>query len=131
MSVAAPSPTAEPVSSAYEYLLTQGVLGVMCLLLIIALVWILKSLLMAKDARVDDQKKYAEALHQINDAVKGLAIEMNRSSSDTANEVLRSNESTRITVGSLEKSNDKLTRSLEALKDEQVRLGAALTARGS
>ena len=119
-----------PIKSAYEYLLTQGVLGVLCVLLIFALVWTVKNLLKSKDERVHDQKKYTEALHDLNEAVRELAIELNKSSSAMTHEVLRSNDLTRTTLGTLEKSQDNVARSLDSLKNEQVRLGATLTSRG-
>ena len=119
-----------PIKSAYEYLLTQGVLGVLCVLLIFALVWTVKNLLKSKDERVHDQKKYTEALHDLNEAVRELAIELNKSSSTMTHEVLRSNDLTRTTLGTLEKSQDNVARSLDSLKNEQVRLGATLTSRG-
>jgi len=119
-----------PITSAYEYLLTQGVLGVLCVLLIFALVWTVKNLLKSKDERVHDQKKYTEALHDLNEAVRELAIELNKSSSTMTHEVLRSNDLTRTTLGTLEKSQDNVARSLDSLKNEQVRLGATLTSRG-
>jgi len=118
----------EEVKGAYEYLLTQGVLGVLCVLLIVGLVWAMKNLLQAKDDRVSDQKKYAEALYGINEAVKDLTIEMNKSATDTSNEVLRSNEAVRVTVSSLERTQDKLSNNLDNLQKEQVRLTAALQA---
>jgi len=121
----------KPVTSAYEYLLTQGVLGVLCVLLIIALVWTIKNLLKAKDDRVSDQEKYAAALHGVNEAVKELTIETHKSNSDMANEVIRSNDSSRSAVTSLEKTNDKLVRVIDDLKNEQVRLNATLAARGT
>ncbi len=118
--------TPEHVTSAYEYLLTQGVLGVMCVLLIVALVWTVKGLLKAKDDRLGDQSQYADALKDINGAVKDLTVEMNKSANDTANEVLRSNEGIKTSVASLEKSTENLARDVSDLKNEQVRLGAAL-----
>lgn len=126
LSVIAIAPGAEPIDSAYKYLLTQGILGVVCLLLILALVWVSKNLLQSKDDRIADQKKYAEALHGINDAVKELTIEMHKASGDTASSVLVSNEATRIAVGTLEKTNDRVASALGELKNEQVRLGASV-----
>lgn len=121
----------EPVDSAYKYLLTQGVLGVMCIFLIVALIWLAKNLLQSKDDRIADQKKYADALHGINEAVKELTIEMHKSSSDTANSVVVSNEATRIAVGSLEKSNERVIGAVDDLVKEQVRLTAAMAASAS
>lgn len=113
-----------PVKGAYEFLLTQGVLGVMSVLLIAALVWSVKNLLKSKDDRISDQGKYADALKSINEAVRDLTVEMNKSATATANDVLRSNEGLRISVGGLEKSHEKLSRDLDELKTEQVRLAA-------
>jgi hypothetical protein len=116
-----------PVKGAYEYLLTQGVLGVMSVLLIVALIWSVKNLLKAKDDRVSDQGKYADALKSINEAVRDLTVEMNKSATSTANEVLRSNEVLKISMATLEKSHEKLARDIDTLRDEQVRLGAGLS----
>lgn len=120
---------APPVKGAYEYLLTQGVLGVMCTLLIVALIWSVKNLLKAKDDRIQDQAKYTEALKGFNEAVRDLTVEMNKSANDTANDVLRSNEGLKISMASLEKSHEKLSRDVDELKTEQVRLAANMAAR--
>lgn len=121
--------TAQPIKGAYEYLLTQGVLGVMCVLLIVALIWSVKNLLKSKDDRVQDQAKYADALKGFNEAVRDLTIEMNKSANDTANDVLRSNEGLKISMATLEKSHEKLARDVDELKNEQVRLTANMAAR--
>lgn len=118
-----------PVKGAYEYLLTQGVLGVLSVLLIAALVWSVKNLLKSKDDRITDQGKYADALKNINEAVRDLTVEMNKSATSTAHDVLRSNEGLKVNMLALEKSHEKLERALDSLRDEQVRLGAGLTAR--
>lgn len=119
----------QPVKGAYEYLLTQGVLGVMSVLLIVALIWSVKNLLKAKDDRIQDQSKYTEALKGFNEAVKDLTVEMNKSANDTANDVLRSNEGLKVTMLSLEKSHEKLSRDVDELKTEHVRLVANMSAR--
>jgi hypothetical protein len=100
----------------------------MCVLLILALVWTIKNLLKAKDDRLGDQTQYATALKEINLSVRDLTVEMNKSANDTANEVLRSNESIKASLVSLEKSNEKMARDVDDLRNEQVRFGAALTA---
>lgn len=115
------------LSDIYKYFLTQGVLGVLCVLLIVALVWTVKNLLQAKDDRINDQKKYADALQGINEAVKELTVEMNKSASDTANEVLRSNSVVDTSLRNLERAQDKVGASLDNLRNEQVRLSAALS----
>lgn len=128
--VAPPTETvSQPIKGAYEYLLTQGVLGVLCVLLIVALIWSVKNLLKAKDDRIQDQAKYADALRGYNEAVKDLTVEMNKSANDTANDVLRSNEGLRISIATLEKSHEKLARDVDGLKNEQVRLTANMSAR--
>lgn len=118
----APTDNPEPVKNAYEYLLTQGVLGVLCVLLIFALIWSVKTLLKAKDDRITDQSKYAEALKEINEAVRDLTIEMNKSSTDKANELLRR-------MDTLVSTSSSIERSIDGLKTEQTRMGAAFSAK--
>jgi hypothetical protein len=72
-------PDAKPlVSQGLAEFMQQGILGVMCVLLMVALFFTVKALLKSKDDRITDQKQEAEALQKINEATRDLVIEMNK-----------------------------------------------------
>jgi hypothetical protein len=100
--------------SALDTLASQGVLGSLCVLLIIALFFTIKALLKAKDDRFTDQKLMTEALERHNLAAKELAIEMNKASSNMVNEVTKTLEILNNTLEDQERQfNDVIKSSME------------------
>jgi hypothetical protein len=76
-------PDAKPiVSQGIAEFMQQGILGVMCVLLMVALFFSIKSLLKSKDDRIADQKQEAEALQKLNEATRDLVIEMNKAATN-------------------------------------------------
>lgn len=120
-----------PIDSAWQLFLNQGVVGAVALLAIVALIWVTKALLKAKDDSISDQKKFAEVLQKTIENSKTLAVEINKSTSEASAEVVKTAEALKATVLSLEKTVDGLDKSIDNLKDEQVRLSAVLSARRS
>lgn len=129
MTLAFAADASEPVSGALTFLLTQGVLGVLCVLLIGALVYQTKKADKIQESRIEDQKLYADTLGTVNTAVRELSVELNKSSAGMVSDVRSTLQEVTSKTGLLEKTVEKLDQSVDALKDEQVRLGAGLGGR--
>jgi len=112
-------PGQEQAGDALSNIAGQGILGSLCVLLIVALVVAVRALLKSKDDRFTDQKTMAEALHKLNEAARDLAIEMNSSMTNLVNEAIRSNDSTKSVVTNLEKEQAELRASVNGQKDAQ------------
>lgn len=117
---------AEPTQSALGKIADQGVLGAICVLLIGAVGWTLRGWLKEKDDRRVDQKSMGEAVKDISDGAKDLTIEMKGFMSNLVVETNKSNESVRIALSGFEREHIELRRSVDDLRNEQVRLAAAL-----
>jgi len=72
-------PSGDPVSGGLSRLTWEyGVLGIICVLLIAALVWVVKRWQAAMQDKVDITKGFASDLKATNDASTGLIVETNR-----------------------------------------------------
>lgn len=107
----------------------QGILGSICVLLVVALFLSIRALLKAKDDRVSDQKSMTEALGKFNDAAKDLAIQMKEHAANQTIEANKTQEAVRNTLASQEKSFIELRNTVSNLQQEQARLGATVGVR--
>jgi len=73
------APGQKQAEDALSTIAGQGILGSLCVLLIVALFYSIKGWLKSKDERLDDQKEMTKALKDVNEAAARLAIESNRS----------------------------------------------------
>jgi cell division protein FtsL len=73
--LAAQVPGQKQAEDALTGLITQGALGSICVLLIVALVFAVRALLAEKDKRIADRDKFADSLSNLNTAAKELAGE--------------------------------------------------------
>lgn len=115
-------PGQKQTESALDTLAGQGVLGSLCVLLIVALFLSVKALLKAKDDRFSDQKLMTEALEKHNEAAKELAVEMNKAASNLVIEQTRSLDSLKNTLAAQERSLDDLTRTVQGVQQETIQL---------
>lgn len=74
------------ISTGLTEILRQGILGVLCVLLIIALYFSIKALLKAKDDNIEAQKSMSEALQKLNEAARDFTIETNKSTTNMVTE---------------------------------------------
>jgi uncharacterized membrane protein YhiD involved in acid resistance len=115
-------PGQKQTEGALDSLLGQGVLGSLCVLLIVALFWAIKSLLKAKDDRFADQKLMTEALEKHNEAAKELAVEMNKAASNLVIEQTRNLDLLKNVLAAQERSFDDLARTISEMKEESMEL---------
>jgi len=78
-------PGQKPAEDALGNIASQGILGSICVLLIIALVFTIRALLREKDRRFNDQKALLEVVERHNTAAKELAIEATKSQAELGN----------------------------------------------
>jgi uncharacterized protein HemX len=112
------APGQKQAEDALSNIAGQGILGSLCVLLIIALFLAIKGWLKSKDERLDDQKEMLKALKEMNDASAKLAIESNRAG-----------DGVKVAMDGLAKSNEKLEDKVESLEKQQASLAAALPTR--
>lgn len=122
-------PGQKPAEDALGTIAAQGILGAICVLLVVALVLAVRALLRSKDDRVTDQKAMTDALGKYNDAAKELAIQMKEHAANQTIEANKTQEGVRNTLASQEKSFIELRNSVANLQQEQVRLGATVGTR--
>lgn len=82
MLLLAQPPGQTQAEGALDTLAGQGILGSLCVLLILALFFTVKALLKTKDDRVQDQKLMIESLLKVNEAAKTIALEVNKNSTE-------------------------------------------------
>lgn len=111
-------------TDALAVLLTQGVLGVFCVLLIGALVFCAKALLKSKDDRLADQKEMAKALGEINSALQDLVVESNKHASELVLDASRSQDAMRAALSNQE-------RTVTALQTELIKVSEHIRYVGS
>jgi uncharacterized membrane protein YhiD involved in acid resistance len=111
---------------ALDTLAGQGILGSLCVLLIVALFVTIKALLKAKDDRFADQKLMTETLERHNQAAKELAVEMNKAASSLVVESTKNMDSMKNTLSAQERSMDDLARTITALQQEGMQLRVAV-----
>ncbi len=107
---------------ALDTLAGQGILGSLCVLLIVALFVTIKALLKAKDDRFADQKLMTETLERHNQAAKELAVEMNKAASNLVVESTKNMDAMKNTLSAQERSMDDLARTISALQQESMQL---------
>ncbi len=107
---------------ALDTLAGQGILGSLCVLLIVALFFTIKSLLKAKDDRFADQKLMTETLEKHNEAAKELAVEMNKAASNLVVESTKNMDAMKNTLSAQERSMDDLARVISGLQQEGMQL---------
>lgn len=112
---------------ALDTLAGQGILGSLCVLLIVALFVTIKALLKAKDDRFADQKLMTETLERHNQAAALLAVEMNKAASNLVVESTKNMDAMKNTLSAQERSMDDLARTISSLQQEtmQFRVVAA------
>jgi len=115
-------PGAKQSEEALDTLVGQGILGSLCVLLIVALFFTMKALLKAKDDRFSDQKLMTEALEKHNEAAKELAIEMNKAASNLMVETTKNLDAMKNTLSAQERSMDDLSRTISSLTQENMQL---------
>lgn len=115
-------PGQKQAEGALDTIAGQGILGSLCVLLILALFFSIKALLKAKDDRFSDQKLMTESLEKHNEAAKELAVEMNKAASNLVIESTKTMDLVKNTLAAQERSMDDLTRAIAALQQENIQL---------
>jgi regulatory protein YycI of two-component signal transduction system YycFG len=132
------------VSDAFNYLIGQGVLGVICVLLIVGIVFLYRDWKAAHEKlakateqhkvdRAEDQKRMVEALSKVTVSSSELAKESTRS-----NDMVKASLDTQAlafdrqdrTFSEQIRTMDGMKRSLDDLEREQVHLLATIKANG-
>lgn len=118
--------------TAYEMFLDKGIVGAVAVLAIAALIWAVTKLLQSKDERIKDHTLFAESMKRSNEVVASLTVEVNKSTTAAFAESSRASSALATSVQSLEKSIRDLDGRVGSLRDEHVRVVAALsnTSRG-
>ena len=78
-------PGQKPAEDALGVIAGQGILGSLCVLLIVALGWALRGWLKEKDRRFTDQKALLGLAEKHNEAAKELAVEATKSQMELSN----------------------------------------------
>jgi len=131
--------------SALGTVLEYGLLGAICVLLIVSLVYSIRGWLREKDNRREDLSQMATARENDNKALQALTIEMKEFAAQQQVEATRTQDGVKNTLeGQKDDLNDlkraaeqetakfgEMRTAVDMLKDEQVRLGAAILQRGS
>ena len=78
-------PGQKPAEDALGNIAGQGILGSLCVILIVALVLTIRALLKEKDRRFNDQKALLTVVEQHNAATKDLAVEATKSQAELHN----------------------------------------------
>ena len=78
-------PGQKPAEDALGVIAGQGILGSLCVLLIVALGWALRGWLKEKDRRFTDQKALLDLAERHNEAAKELAVEATKSQMELSN----------------------------------------------
>jgi uncharacterized membrane protein YhiD involved in acid resistance len=110
---------------ALDNLAGQGILGSLCVLLIVALFVTLRALLKAKDDRFADQRMMTETLEKHNEAAKELAVEMNKAASNLVIESTKTLDSVKNTLSSQERAMDDVSRNVLSMQQESMQLRVA------
>lgn len=101
----------------------QGILGSLCVLLIIALVWTMRSWLKEKDRRFTDQLALLEVVKAQNEASKDLAVEAMKSQMELSNAL--TNQTTALTsvenkLNTQQTSLDNLTAAVNRMEGRRA-----------
>lgn len=145
LAVAAQATGQKQTESALGTVLEYGLLGAICVLLIISLVYVIRGWLREKDNRREDLSLMTVARENDNKALQVLTIEMKEFAAQQQVEATRAQDGVKNTLESQKDDLNDLKRAAEqetaklgemktavdVLKDEQVRLGAAILQRGA
>jgi uncharacterized protein HemX len=112
------APGQKQAEDALSTIAGQGILGALCVLLIVALFLSITGWLKSKDERLEDQKEMGKALKEMNEASSKLAIESNRAS-----------DGMKTALDNLAKSNKDLEIKVNDMEKQQVQLVAAMPAK--
>lgn len=115
-------PGQKQTENALDTLAGQGILGSLCVLLIIALFFTVKALLKAKDDRFADQKLMTETLEKHNEAAKDLAIELNKATSSMMVEQTKNLDILKNALTNQEDSFEDTADALHKLQEEVMEL---------
>lgn len=119
-------PGQKQAETALDNLAGQGILGSLCVIMIVALFVSVRAILRAKDDRIGDQRMMIEALQKLNDASRELAIEMNKASSNLVAESAKSHDTLKNALTNQDRSLRDLTQSVRELCDENLQLRVAV-----
>lgn len=122
-------PGQKPTEDALSVIASHGILGALCVILIVALFITVRALFKEKDSRFTDQKTMSDTLKGLNDAARDLAIEMNQSASELTVEANRAQDSVKLALERQERSLKDVEEALQDLQREQMRLGISITPR--
>lgn len=117
------APDATAVTSkadgAYDILLKQGPIGAVCVLLILALVYVFRELTKSKDDRVADAKQLLQDLRGTKDATNDLVMSQSKMMSELSAAVNTSLNQVSSTLRALESEQRDLRMVLDRVKDSQ------------
>lgn len=119
-------PGQKQAETALDNLAGQGILGSLCVILIISLFFAVRSIMRAKDDRISDQRLMIESLQKINDASKELAIEVNKSTSNLVAESSRNTDSLKSALASQERSLGDLSKLIREQHEDSIKLCVAV-----
>lgn len=121
----APDPIQTAGAGGLGDLAKQGILGTICVLLIVALIWVTRNWKGAMEARIADAKGFADALKSVNEAGTKLTVETNRT-----NDALKTSfNDLKTEVGNRKEQFQALIAEVTSLKTEQVKFIAAANER--
>lgn len=115
---------------ALDILLEQGVLGAVCVLLISAVIYLVRSMQKSHKERVGDLKTYAENIKSQNTAMSGLVKEMNQASAQLSQDTILSNQEVVGGMEDMQKQVEGNTKIIESLNTQQIRLETAINVKG-
>ena len=78
-------PGQKPAEDALNNIAGQGILGSLCVILIVALYFSLRAIFKEKDQRFNDQQALLALAEKYNDAAKELAVEATKNQAELAN----------------------------------------------
>jgi len=111
-------PGQSSAGNALDFLASQGILGSLSVLLMVALFVTLKALLKAKDDRHADQKAMAETLQKLNEAFNVLVMEVNKGAANLVLDSSKSQNAMRAALQTQEKAMDNFSDSIKQLTGE-------------
>ena len=120
-------PGQKQAETALDNLAGQGILGSLCVIMIVALFFAVRAIMKAKDDRISDQRLMIESLQKVNDASKELAIEVNKSTVNMVAESSKNAEAIKTSIATQERSLTDLTQSIRDLREESLQLRVAVT----
>ena len=115
---------------AIDILLEQGVLGAVCVLLISAVVYLVRSLQKSHKERIGDRKTYAENIKSQNTAASGLVKEVTQANAQLSQDTILSNQEVVGLMEDVQKQVEGNTKIIDSLNTQQIRLETAINVKG-